>query len=454
MMKPEPAEGPGAAPASQAGAPATTVTGYQLEVQPVLIAGLHPSAAAACSAPCAMQWCGGCIIQSAGFGFLSVATIVAWPIGMVFAYAYAAGLILTARCMEQSVAKAAATDGELGRTASRIDSSVAATGRSMLYAFAMAFVFIGGCYIPVNVIGDGTDTASVFTGGGGGLDPSFPIDLPSVLPAGTSASLAQWAGSTCPTSGDFFDSQRPTLAVFGGETFVSAKTGGAPSSAWCSDGSGGSPLVKIDAGGTIAAVGGGAVDAYAFAEYGGQLYFSAASDAVGRELWRVAPGGSSPAVAVTDIRPGGEHSGVGALVIDGTSLFFRASTTDAARAATGWWATVWEHNASGTYELLPTAAAADGSTVVAPAAVDDDPETVVLESTEVTPIVTGGSGELWGMLLMAALPHLLGSALLFAKTEASGLMSNLFAGGAAVVLLLFAIISDETNITGFAKVFF
>ena len=68
----------------------------------VLAAAAAPDAnATKCSGPCCCTWCGGIIIQFAAFGFLSVSSAVAWPVGMLFAYAYAFGILVLVKHLEE-----------------------------------------------------------------------------------------------------------------------------------------------------------------------------------------------------------------------------------------------------------------------------------------------------------------------------------------------------------------
>ena len=90
---------------------------------------------------------------------------------------------------------------------------------------------------------------------------------------------------------------------------------------------------------------------------------------------------------------------------------FKAETTDAGRDSVDWHETIWQHNSTGTYELLPppTAAASVVTTAGFPEGL-----TTVLESTDATPEIAGDNGMLWGLLLLAAVPHLALSTVLFA----------------------------------------
>eukprot|EP01050_Picozoa_sp_SAG11_P012820 SAG11_NODE_1450_length_4883_cov_2.373955_8_plen_262_part_00 len=181
--------------------------------QPAMIVAAPPTPPSSCSGPCAMQWCGGWIINFAAFGFLIFSTALSWPLGMIFAYVYAAALLGGVLCLEKKLQAQPAAGGELARTSSEVDRSLAITGRSLLYIFALVFVFIGGLFIPINVIGGDSD----------GSAPPYlaEVDLlsASALPSNASEVLRGWValGSTCGALDN-----APSYAIFQGFTYVSA----------------------------------------------------------------------------------------------------------------------------------------------------------------------------------------------------------------------------------------
>lgn len=425
-----------AEPAPQPAAASATAVGAVRPV-PVVVATRQQPVGTRCDGPCCCTWFGGAIIQIAAFGFLSFSTLVAWVIGMAFAYVYALMMLGLAKYLERRIE----------RDPSSVDSSIAGSGRSMLYIASMAFVFIGGMYIPINAFG--SDSEDPFGTPGSGSDQ----DLRAALPDGSSAALQAWAAPTRCSH----DDQAPEWAAFSGAIYLSAYEGDVSSAdgqcEWRApvlrvpEGSGGTASEQLVVGGTSSKL----YDAWSFVEWNNALYFSAVTDDSGRELFYAATDGSIS--AAPEVRPGSSDGNVRALLADGDSLFFRGFASEQTESNYGYYTGGWQLSATGELTELvanPAVGSSPGE------ATELEPEPVpktVLPQTDETPEVQGSDSQLWAMFFFAVVPYLGCSSALFVNSKAPGLMVNVASGGAIAVLNLVAIASNVASLEDFIKPF-
>ena len=424
-------------PPPQPPAANTTAVGAVRPLQPVpvVVATRQRPAGTQCDGPCCCTWFGGAVIQIAAFGFLSFSTLVAWVIGMVFAYVYALIMLGLAKYLERRIE----------RDPGSVDSSIAGSGRSLLYIASMAFVFIGGMYIPINVFG--SDSEESF---GSGSSYNGEQDLRAALPDGSSAALQAWAAPT--TRGCAHDDQAPEWAAFSGAIYLSAYEGGSSSTdgqcEWRApvlrvfEGSGGTAREELVVGGTSAKL----YDAWSFVEWNNALYFSAVTDHSGRELFYAATDGSIS--AAPEVRPGSSDGNVRALLADGDRLFFRGFPSEQTQSNYGYYNGGWQLSLTGELTEL-VAAPGVASPELQPQPV---PKTVV-PSTDETPEVQGSDSQLWAMFFFAVFPYLGCSSALFIKSKAPGLLVNIASGGAIAVLNVYAIVSNVASLEDFIKPF-
>eukprot|EP01046_Picozoa_sp_COSAG06_P011976 COSAG06_NODE_690_length_13054_cov_5.226476_12_plen_490_part_00 len=369
---------------SQAGNGAMAPDAASIRPVPVVVQAQPqpPPPGTQCDGPCCCTWCGGAIIQVAAFGFLSFSTMVAWAIGMGFAYLYAIGMLGLAKYLERRIA----------RDPSSVDASIAGNGRSMLYIASMVFVFIAGMYIPINVInGDG----STF---GGSSSSSGAQDLTLALPDGASAELQAWAAADI--SSCISDEQAPGWATFSSKLYVSAV---APSPATDNCGTY-RPLLRFSAADTsqqpeqpvVGTTSSKLYDAYSFLEFNNALYFSATTDETGRELFAAATDGTISVAA--ELRAGTDYGDPKALLVDGGFLYFKARPSAATESNYGYWNGAWQLSAAGELtELVAVPEAAVAAPEAEPEGGEDGVLTTVMPSTDETPEVQGSKSQLWGM---------------------------------------------------------
>lgn len=344
----------------------------------------QPPPGTQCDGPCCCTWCGGAIIQVAAFGFLSFSTMVAWAIGMGFAYLYAIGMLALAKYLERRIA----------RDPSSVDASIAGNGRSMLYIASMVFVFIAGMYIPINVIGgDGSTFGVSSSSSSGGAQ-----DLTAALPDGASTALQAWAAADI--SSCISDEQAPGWATFSSKLYISAV---APSPAPDNCGTY-RPLLRFSAADTsqqpeqpvVGTTSSKLYDAYSFLEFNNALYFSATTDETGRELFAAATDGTISVAA--ELRAGTDYGDPKALLVDGGFLYFKARPSAATESSYGYWNGAWQLSAAGELtELVAVPEVAVAPPEAEPEGGEDGVLTTVMPSTDETPEVQGSNSQLWGM---------------------------------------------------------
>jgi len=351
-----------------------------------------------------LGWLGFVIVNFAAFGIIGAGTTISWVIGFVLSILYTGVLVAFALFLQRRGAQYAQFV-------------------NLLWVLACLFLFIGGVYVSINVLGplDGTDV----TGGGDPWSGGSDNDLAALLPDGASQALQDWS-----QGGAREFQQGPHFASFGGLLFFPSPASYAeswPDVLWrssISDSSVVDPVLE---------------DPRSFVEFGADLFFAARSDGSNSDgVYYVA--GASPEGTVQQLYSSTDSSfQVRALFVDvaSSSLYFSVSYycddsgyTESLFRSDG--------TSSGTEDLrdascLATTTSSNG---------EELPE-------------RGADAEYWGIIFVAAIPMMALAAYVMHSRQIYGVFANVYGGVATVSLMIFLLASgDMGNLLEFNKWFF
>jgi len=362
-------------------------------------------------------WLGFVIINFTAWGIIGVSSSINWGFGFAFCLAYAGILMGLACCLD------------------RCAGTRYKPFQNLLWVLACWFVFILGLYLTFNVIGPAFDeqSANPFNGGGGGsswVDPS--VELPSLLPNGSSQALKDWAAGT-----DWRSQRVPSYVEFEGYVFFS---GMAPE--FLSNTTGDQILLRSN-GTDTALVTPVLTGASSFTPLNSKVYFlaqglgSSSNDA----LWSLNASGASAAEAdlVKDFQ--GVHSSytsLSALTAEGGKLYLKGEYS----CPEQWTRTIYESDGTDAGTVNLRGDPCPGAPTPGPGPTPGpDPD-------------TKPTAQLWSVLLVADLPMIAIASAVLALKKMPGLFMNIYIGtGIGVILIYLIAVVDTETIPTFLKWF-